>query len=190
MYILGVMGSPRRGGNTDILLDAALDAAGKEGARTRKVAVSALDIRPCLELYHCAIDGTCSIHDDMTSLYDELVAADCIVLASPIFFYGLTSQAKAVVDRCQALWVRRHVLKTWQPDVNARRGALIAVGATRGPRLFDGAVLTAKYFFDAVGMSLFDQVLIRGVDNKGQILDQPQHIDEAKKLGRRLVIPS
>ncbi|MFW6103085.1 MAG: flavodoxin family protein, partial [Chloroflexota bacterium] len=102
MYVLGLMGSPRRDGNTEILLDAALSAAEAEGAHTRKVVVSTLDMRPCLELYHCAVDGTCSLRDDMTPLYDELIAADRIVLASPIFFYGLTSQAKAVVDRCQA----------------------------------------------------------------------------------------
>jgi multimeric flavodoxin WrbA len=190
MYVVGLMGSPRSGGNTDVLLDAALEAAGTAGAAIRKFVIPALDIRPCLELYHCAVDGTCSIRDDMTSLYDELVAADRLILASPIFFYGLTSQAKAVIDRCQALWVRRHVLKSWLPDVDSRRGALIAVGATRGPKLFDGAMLTAKYFFDAVGMSLADQVLVRGVDSKGQILDQPQHIDEARKLGRRLVTSS
>ncbi len=186
MYILGIMGSPRGGGNTDILLDAALDAAADEGAQTRKVMVSTLDIHPCLELYHCAVDGTCSIRDDMLPLYDEIVAADRLILASPIFFYGLTSQAKAVVDRCQALWVRRHVLRSWHPDVDVRRGALIAVGATRGTRLFDGTMLTARYFFNAVGMSFDEQLLIRGVDHKGQILDFPQHVEEARKLGRRL----
>ena len=188
MYVLVLMGSPRRGGNTEILVDEALGAAKKQGARTAKIAVSDFDIRPCLELYHCAIDGTCSIRDDMTPLYDELVAADRIILASPIFFYALTSQIKAVIDRCQALWVRRHVLKSWQPDVEARRGAIIAVGATRGPKLFDGALLTAKYFFDAVGMTLGERLLVRGVDAKGQILDQPQRIDEARSLGRRLVL--
>ena len=186
MYVLGLMGSPRRDGNTEILLDATLAAAEAEGAHTRKVVVSTLDMRPCLELYHCAVDGTCSLRDDMTPLYDELIAADRIVLASPIFFYGLTSQAKAVVDRCQALWMRRHVLKSWQPDVDARHGALIAVGATKGPKLFDGVVLTAKYFFDAVGASFADQMLVRGVDSKGEIRDMPQYLEEAARLGRRL----
>ena len=187
MYVVGIMGSPRRDGNTDILLDAALAAAEAEGAITRKLSVSSLQIRPCLELYHCALDGTCSINDDMASIYEELVSADRILLASPVFFYGLTSQAKALVDRCQALWMRRHVLKTWEPDLVARKGALIAVGATRGAKLFDGVVLTAKYFFDAVGMSFVDQVLVRGVDAKGQIRDVPQHIEEVARLGRSLV---
>ncbi len=186
MYVLGLMGSPRRDGNTEILLDAALGAAEAEGAHTRKVVVSTLDMRPCVELYHCAVDGTCSLRDDMTPLYDELIAADRIVLASPIFFYGLTSQAKAVVDRCQALWMRRHVLKSWQPDVDARQVALIALGATKESRLLDGVVMSANYFFDAVGVSFAGQVLVRGVESKGQIRDMPQYLEEAAGLGRRL----
>lgn len=187
MHVLGIMGSPRRESNTELLLDAALSAAAECGARTEKIAVCALSILPCIECYHCAVDGTCSLRDDMTRLYDSLVAADRIILASPVFFYGLTAQAKAVVDRCQALWVRRYVLKSWHPDVDSRRGSLISVGATKGPRLFDGVQLTAKYFFDAVGVGLSEQLLVRGVDGRGQIREFPDHLTRAAALGRGLV---
>ena len=187
MQVLGIMGSPRRGSNTELLLDSALSGAGSLGAETVKIVVSEMDIRPCMELYHCALDGTCSIRDDMQRLYDPLATADCVVLASPIFFYGLTSQAKALIDRCQALWVRRHVLKSWIPDDSVRKGALIAVGATRGPRLFDGVVQTSRYFFDAIGVRYADELLVRGVDGKAQVRDFPRLLDEAVELGRRLV---
>ena len=187
MQVLGILGSPRRGSNTELLLDSALSGARSRGAETAKIVVSEMDIRPCQELYHCALDGTCSIQDDMRQLYGQLAAADCVVLASPIFFYGLTSQAKALVDRCQALWVRRHVLKSWLPDDNVRKGALIAVGATRGPRLFDGVVLTCRYFFEAIGVSYADELLVRGVDGKAQVRDFPGLLDDAVELGRRLV---
>lgn len=186
--VLGIMGSPRLGSNTDILLDAALSGAAEAGARTDKVLVARMHILPCLELYHCAIDGTCSIQDDMRQVYDSIVAADCIILASPVFFYGLSSQAKALVDRCQALWVRRHVLNTWSPDVQRRRGAVIAVGATSGPKLFDGVLLTVRYFFDAVGVHEVGQVLVRGVDRKGEVLDSPRYVESAHRLGRDLVV--
>jgi multimeric flavodoxin WrbA len=181
------MGSPRRGGNTDILLDEVLAAASEAGADTTKYVIGALNIRPCYELYHCAVDGTCTINDDMANLYEPLATADCVVLASPIFFYGITSQAKALVDRCQALWVRRHVLKTWQPDVSRRKGALIAVGATKGARLFDGVTLTARYFFDAIGVSYSEELLVRGVDAKGEVRDAPSFLEDARALGTRLV---
>jgi NAD(P)H-dependent FMN reductase len=96
MQVLGIMGSTRRGSNTELLLDSTLSGAESLGAETVKIVVSERDIRPCMELYHCALDGTCSIRDDMQQLYGPLATADCVVLASPIFFYGLTSQAKAL----------------------------------------------------------------------------------------------
>lgn len=184
--VLGIMGSPRPGSNTEILLDAALSGAAEAGAETEKVLVARMRILPCLELYHCAVDGTCSIQDDMRGLYDSLVAADCIILASPIFFYGLSSQAKAVVDRCQALWVRQHVLKTWRPDIRSRRGALIAVGATSGPKLFDGVALTGRYFFDAVGVHEAGHLFVRGIDGKAAVMDSPDYIEKARLMGRDL----
>ncbi len=186
MHVLGIMGSPRRKSNTELLLDATLRGAVECGATTQKTVVCEMKINPCMEIYACAVDGNCSIRDDMRHLYDVLVSADCVVLASPIFFYGLTSQAKALVDRCQALWVRRYMLKSWQPDVASRRGALIAVGATQGPKLFDGVLLTAKYFFDAVGVGFVDQLLVRGLEERARVRDFPEHIDEAVALGKRL----
>jgi multimeric flavodoxin WrbA len=104
-----------------------------------------------------------------------------------MFFYGVTSQAKAVIDRCQALWVRRHVLGMGKEDKRERRGVFISVGATRGAKLFDGAVLTVKYFFDAIGVEYSADLLIRGIDNKGQIKEHPTALEDAFRLGQVLV---
>jgi multimeric flavodoxin WrbA len=187
MKVLGIMGSPRRQSNTEILLDKALEGAREAGAEVEKVPVSNLNISPCLEIYACFKDGNCSIKDDMQTLYDKLVEADHIILASPIFFYGVTGQAKAVIDRCQALWARRHVLGMGKEDKRVRRGVFISVGATRGERLFDGAVLTVKYFFDAVGVRYSGDLLVRGIDNKAQIKEHHTALEDAFRLGRELV---
>jgi multimeric flavodoxin WrbA len=187
MKVLGIMGSPRRQGNTEILLDRALEGAGEAGADIEKVLVSKLRISPCLEIYACFKDGNCSIKDDMQTLYGKLLEADHIVFASPIFFYGITSQAKAVIDRCQALWARRHVLGMGKEDTRVRRGVFISVGATRGEKLFDGAVLTVKYFFDAIGVKYSGDLLIRGIDNKAQIREHATALDDAFRLGQELV---
>jgi len=120
-------------------------------------------------------------------LYKKLLEADHIIFASPIFFYGITSQAKAVVDRCQALWVRKHVLGMGKEDKRERRGVFISVGATRGTKLFDGAVLTVKYFFDAIGVKYSGDLLVRGIDNKGQIKEHPTALKDAFRLGQELV---
>jgi multimeric flavodoxin WrbA len=187
MRVLGIMGSPRRHSNTEILLDKALEGAREGGAEVEKVLVSTLIISPCLEIYACFKDGNCSIKDDMQTLYDKLLEVDHIVFASPIFFYGITSQAKAVIDRCQALWARRHVLGMGKEDKRVRRGVFISVGATRGEKLFDGAVLTVKYFFDAIGVKYSGDLLIRGIDNKGQVAEHTELLDDAFRLGQELI---
>jgi len=189
MKVLGIMGSPRRQSNTEILLDRALAGAKKMGAAVEKVAVSELKVHPCLEIYACRKDGKCAIKDDMQQLYEKLLEADHIVFASPIFFYGLTSQAKAIVDRCQALWVRKYVLGMGKEDRRIRRGVFISVGATRGERLFDGVVLTVKYFFDAIGVKYAGDLLIRGIDGKAQIKEHPTALQDAFRLGQQLVHP-
>jgi len=187
MKVLGIMGSPRRRSNTEILLDKALEGAAGAGAEVEKLLVSRLKISPCVEDYGCLEAGNCSIKDDMQAVYDKLLQADHVILASPIFFYGITAQAKALVDRCQALWVRRYVLNTGTDDKRVRKGAFISVGATKGEKLFDGAVLTAKYFFDAIGVKHDRDLLIKDVDDKGQIEEHPTALQDALRLGRELV---
>jgi multimeric flavodoxin WrbA len=187
MKVLGIMGSPRRQSNTEILLDKALEGAKEAGAEVEKVLISKLRISPCLEIYACRKDGNCAINDDMQSLYKKLLEADHVILASPMFFYGVTSQAKAVIDRCQALWVRKHVLGMGKEDRRERRGLFISVGATRGTKLFEGAVLTVKYFFDAIGVRYSGDLLVRGIDNKAQIKEHPTALEDAFRLGQELV---
>jgi len=188
MKVLGIMGSPRRKGNTEILVDRALAGARASGGQVEKVIVSRLRISPCREIYACLKDGNCSIKDDMQGLYTKLVEADRVIFASPIFFYGITSQAKAMVDRCQALWVRRHILGIVPDKVGGRKGAFISVGATKGERLFDGSVLTVKYFFDAIGFEYAHDLLIRGIDHKGEIEQHPTALQDAYALGQKLVL--
>ncbi len=185
MKVLGIMGSPRIGSNTDLLLDEALEGAKNQGAEVEKIIVDKLNISPCREYYGCLKDGNCVIRDDMDDIYPKLLAADVIVVASPMFFYGLSSQLKALIDRCQALWARRYVLKQ-EPPGSMRKGAFIAVGATRGKKLFDGATLVVKYFFQAVGVEYVDELLVRGVDKRAEIKERPAILADARELGKRL----
>jgi multimeric flavodoxin WrbA len=185
MQVLGIWGSPRKGGNSDILLNAFLDGASQEGAEVERIAVRELKISPCQEIYHCFKDGTCPIKDDMVPLYDKLLAADVVALASPIFFYSVSAQAKALIDRTQALWARRYQLK-WDFPGPERQGVLLCTGATRGKLLFVGVRLVAKYFFDAINVTYAAEILVRGVDEKGEILSQPEVLTAATDLGRRL----
>jgi len=185
LRVLGIMGSPRIKGNTDLLLDEALKGAQSQGAEVEKVIVDKLKIAPCREYYGCLRDGNCVIRDDMDDIYPKLLNADSIIVASPMFFYGLTSQLKALIDRCQALWARKYILKQDFPHP-VRKGAFIAVGATRGKQLFDGSILTVKYFFKAISVRYVDELLVRGVDKKGEIKEHPTALSDAFELGKRL----
>lgn len=185
LTVLGIMGSPRIGGNTDLLLDGALSGARSQGADVEKVVVDRLNISPCREHYGCLEDGNCVIRDDMDALYPKLLEADRILVASPMFFYGITAQLKALIDRSQALWARKYILKQDWPGAG-RKGAFIAVGATRGEKLFDGSIATVKYFFKTIGVEYAEELLIRGVDQKGDIKKHPSALKDAFELGQRL----
>ncbi len=184
MKVLGIMGSPRVKGNTDLLVDEALKGAQSEHAETEKIVIDKLKITPCREYYGCFKDGNCVIRDDMDALYPKLLEADGIIIASPIFFYGVTAQLKALIDRSQALWARRNVLHNL--PAKPRKGVFIGVGATRGPRLFDGALLTVKYFFKAFDVAYTGELLVRGVDERGEVKTHPEALSQAFALGKKL----
>jgi multimeric flavodoxin WrbA len=184
LKVLGIMGSPRMKGNTDLLLDEALKGAESQGAEVEKILVDKLQIAPCKEYYACLKDGKCVIKDDMDEIYAKLLAADAVIIASPMFFYTVSAQLMLLISRCQALWARKYVLKNM--DIPEKRGAFIAVGATRGEKLFDGPRLTVRYFFQAINAKYTDELLIRGVDKKGEIKEHPTALTDAYELGRRL----
>ena len=184
MKVLGIMGSPRIKGNTDLLLDEALKGAQSRGAEVEKLTVSNLKIAPCREIYACLNDGNCVIKDDMADIYPRISAADAVIVASPIFFYTVSAQIMALISRCQAFWARKYVLKM---DIPLKKGAFIAVGATKGVKLFDGPKLTVKYFFQAINAEYKEELLVRGVDKKGEIKDHPTALADAYELGKKLV---
>lgn len=189
VQVLGLLGSPRQEGNTAALLDAFLRGAREEGAETERVPIAELCITPCRGCDACFETGTCILRDDMDGLYPRLLAADLVVLASPIYFYGLTAWAKALVDRCQVLWARRYILKNEAAALPGplRQGFFLSVGGTRGVRLFEGAILTARCFFDALHARYAGELVFRGLDRPQDALARPEVLDQAFTRGRRLV---
>ena len=187
--VLGVFGSPRRGGNTDLLLEEALKGEAEEGAQVEGIRLCDFSITPCRECLACFNSGACVIDDDMQGIYPRLLEADIVILASPIFFYGITGWAKALVDRCQALWARKYVLHDPLLNTEKRRraGFFISVGGTKGQRMFEGSVLTVKYFFDAFNTNYSGDLLFRGVDACGDIQKNPDALPQAFAAGRKLV---
>ena len=188
MRILGIAGSPRRGGNTDILLNEVLRGAASRGAETKTIVLSRLKISPCQHCDGCLETGRCKVKDDMQKVYGELERADRIVLASPLHFRGVTAQAKAMIDRCQALWVRKYVLK--QPplgDKRERKGLFISVGGMKIANLFEPALATVKSLFKTLDIIYAGELLFPGVDEKGAIAQNPDALRQAFLAGQKLV---
>jgi multimeric flavodoxin WrbA len=188
--ILAIYGSPRRKGNTTLLLDQAVKGALDTGAQVEKIVLRDLKMSPCLEIYGCKETGRCVIQDDFQKVYDQLLACDGLMLASPIFFYTVSAHTKILMDRCQSLWVKKYwINKTPYGQSKAKRkGLFISVGATKGKRLFEGTLLTLKYFFDILDTDFWKALLYRQLDFEGDVLKHPEYLQEAYETGKEFAL--
>jgi len=184
--VLVFSGSPRRKGNSDLLADSFLEGAEAAGASAEKIFLYKTDIGPCIECGSCDKDGQCILEDDMASIYPKISGAHIIVVSSPIFFYNITSRTQALVERSQALWVRKYVLKDTDPSREKPRGVFLSVGATKGKLLFDGVIRVMRYFFDALDAEFTAGLFIRGVEKRGDIKSHPFALKRAYELGEAL----
>jgi len=189
LHILSIYGSPRRKGNTSLLLKEAVQGAREAGAEVEEVVLRDLNMSPCLEIYGCKKNGRCVIQDDFQSIYDKLLSCQGLMLASPIFFYTVSAHTKILMDRCQSLWVKRYWLERAVRGQGGprRKGLFISVGATKGKKLFDGTLLTVRYFFDVLEVQLSRSLLYRGLDFEGDVLKHPEYLQEAYQAGKELV---
>ena len=188
MKVLGIAGSPRRDGNTDLLLAEVMRGAASRGAEVKTIILNDLDIAPCQHCDACQQKGKCKVDDDMQMVYRELEQADRIVLASPVQFMGVTAQMKAMIDRCQALWVRRYVFKL-PPLGNKRqrKGLFISVGSRRAANLFEPSLATVKSLFKVLDITYGGELLFSGIDEKGAIAKHPRALHQAFLAGQKLV---
>jgi len=184
VHVLGIFGSPRRGGNTDRLLESFLAGAGESGGPCSRVLVAEESLAPCSGCRRCETDGRCVIEDGMQRVYGLIEEADLIALAAPIYFYGLPAQAKALIDRSQMFWARKHRL-----GLRARKrraGYLIAAGGSKGKRLFDCVELTTRYFCDAIDADYLGALTFRSLDRPEDLDRHPEYLDQARREGRRI----
>ena len=187
--ILAIYGSPRRKGNTSTLLKKAVEGAREAGATVEEIVLRDLKMSPCLEIYGCKETGRCAIKDDFQKVYDQILACEGIMLASPIMFYTVSAHTKILMDRCQSLWVKRYWLEKTPLGKKdfSRKGLFVSVGATKGKRLFEGVLLTVRYFFDALDTELSQALLYRGLDFEGDVEKHPEYLEEAYVAGKNLV---
>jgi len=176
MKILGLSCSPRKSGNTEILLEEALSGARQEGAETELFSVSGKDIRPCDGCWACFGTGKCHIKDDMQSLYDRMVEADGIIFGTPVYDYSMTGQAKIIMDRMLALSTRDRNL------ANKVGGVIVVAGSI-------GLIDPVKdfYFMMVIRKMVPANLVAAYASNKGEIRKMKQGMQAAHNLGREMV---
>jgi len=190
MDVLAFMGSPRKKGNSEVLTQELLEGVRQAGGSPEIIRLCDLKISPCISCGGCDKTGRCVVEDDMIPLYEKIISIDKIIVSSPIFFYGVTAQTKAFIDRTQALWNRKRLLQKkgeWV-DNPERKGFFISVAATRGARIFEGAILTMKYGYDAMGMQYGGDFLVTGPDKRGDMAKYEKKLAEAREAGKNFIL--
>ena len=136
MNILILSGSPRKGGNTELLAEAFAKGASAHH-HVEIVSVRDYKVNPCLGCNACfEANGICVQKDDMAAIYEKVNQADMLVIASPVYFYGISAQLKAIIDRFH---------NPIRDSFHIQKMALLLVGAASLPELFD-AILTSEDF--------------------------------------------
>ena len=186
--VLGLAGSPRHQGNTDILLAETLRGAAEAGAQTELVNLRDLEMRPCLECLRCEATGRCVVQDDAIVVHQKLIETDHLVFASPIFFVAVSAHSKILIDRCQCFWSLKYVLRKplFEPPRPGRRGLFLAVCGFDKRWMFDGARRTIKALFNVLEFDYAGELCYQHIDAKGDILEHPTALAEAYQAGRAL----
>lgn len=177
MNILILSGSPRKNGNTDLLVEAFAKGA-SEMHHVEVVSVHDYKVNPCMGCNVCFTSegNTCVQKDDMPVIYSKLANADMLVIASPVYFYSLSAQLKAVIDRCH---------NPIRDTFHIKKAALILVGAASLPELFDSILAQYQLCINYFHIEDMGRVLVRGAKEKGGVRGT-KALEEAEALGRTM----
>ena len=177
MNILILSGSPRKGGNTDLLVEAFVKGASQKH-NVEIVSVHDYKVNPCIGCNACfkSENNTCVQKDDMALIYDKANEADMLVIASPVYFYGISAQLKSIIDRFH---------NPIRDTFHIKKMALLLVGAATLPELFDSILAEYQLCQNFFKLKDAGKVLARGCKDKGDIIDSG-YLDEALKIGARI----
>lgn len=190
MIVTGFMGSPRKGGNTSFLLKSFLEEVRKRGHETHLIHVPELKVHPCTGCALCERKGYCHFDDDMQKVVFPLMRmSDVVLIASPIYFYNVPAEMKAMIDRTQTLWSRKFKLRLKDPGQSSRKGYLLSVGATKGKDLFDSIHLTMKYFYLGIATQYMGGLTYSCIEEIGDMKRHPTVQEDIKKAVDGLLSP-
>jgi len=179
--ILGVVGSPRRNGNTHLLVSKLLEGAQGAGASTDTVFLNDLRIRECDGCHACWSGRPCSKNDDMNPLYARLIESDVIVFGTPVYWYGPTALMKGFIDRFVYFNSPENHAK-----IKGKPAALVVPYEEKSLEMGGFVVTFFEKCFQYLDMRLAGTILAPGVTRKGDVMDKPEFLEKAFELGRSL----
>lgn len=181
MKLLAILGSPRKGGNTDILTERLLNGAHSVRIETDSIALRSLKVAPCIGCEKCwQINGyPCAFKDDMP--YDAIAAADVLVFATPVYWYAPTALMKAFIDRLVPL-----NRPQGRGMIDGKQAILVTAYEEEGPAAAEPLVRMFELSFSYLGLDFADLLIVDGVGPRGAVLEKPEALLKAEEIGRRL----
>lgn len=174
--VLILSGSPRKNGNSDLLCDQFATGAAEAGHMVEKIRVAEKNVGYCRGCYACKSTGVCAVRDDMAEILQKMIDADVIVLASPVYFYSVDAQLKAVIDRTVARWL----------EVKNKEFYYIVTMADEGNSSADTTLSCFRGYADCVdGAKEMGVIIGGGAYEKGEIKNLPA-FEEAYLMGKNV----
>jgi multimeric flavodoxin WrbA len=188
--LIGIYGSPRPGGNTDMLLDCFLDGVSGTSTTVERVYLRDLDYSPCTECNGCKKTGHCVIDDMLNPLFEKLLEYERVVFAYPLFFLGPPAITKAFIDRGQFLWVRKYVLGINPVKPGAERFAyLLSIGGFEGTeKVFRCNKSILRAFLPVCGLTYRGDLLSGGIEHREDVKRNEELCKRAREDGRKFVL--
>ncbi len=185
--VICILGSPRREGNTDRLASEFLKGVESKGYHSRVIIPTELDISWCDGSNQCFRDGLCIIRDGMNEIYEEILEASHLVIATPVYFMGPPGSLKSFIDRFQAVWARTAILKTFDPDDELWRSKhkafVIIAAASEKPNMIRPTRSILKAFLNIIGFTYAGELIATGLDRRGDVLIREDLLKKAYEAG-------
>jgi len=181
MKVVAINGSPKKEGNTALLINKVLEGAKSNGAEVVKYNIDTMDIHGCKGCMHCRSEFKCSQKDEMTQIYEELKKADVLILGSPIYMWQVTGQMKCFMDRLYPI-----INADFSPRLSNIKTATLYVHANPDEKLFVPYIEHTNTMLNFLGLNVVDSIVKGGVGAPGDILNYPETLEKAYAIGKKL----
>jgi len=182
MHVLGITGSPRVNGNTDVLLDELLTGVRSSGGTIDKVYLFEKDVKACSSCYSCLSSGACSMADDMVDISRRMVEADGIILASPVYWNCVSGQMKVFLDRCLVFMNDK-----FESKLAGKLGGFVITCGAPDPAMTDLTKSVLEFFFSTNSMNMVDGIIASSLRDPGDALKNGELMAKAFQAGRKFI---